>query len=66
VLKPNCWTTPKKSQGGNCVEVFLDPDTATVRVRDSKEPAAAELSFLLSEWTAFVGSAKDGESDIAV
>ncbi|MEV8593429.1 DUF397 domain-containing protein [Streptomyces sp. NPDC052012] len=38
--------------GGNCVEVAHTPHT--VRVRDSKDPAGAELGFRPTPWRAFL------------
>jgi len=51
------------SGGNNCVEVaFLDDAGA---VRDSKDRQGPALMFTQAEWTAFVGSAKDGEFDLS-
>jgi hypothetical protein len=51
------------SGGNNCVEVaFLDD---AVAVRDSKDRQGPALMFTEAEWTAFVGSAKDGEFDLS-
>jgi len=51
------------SDGNNCVEVaFLDD---AVAVRDSKDRQGPALMFTQAEWTAFVGSAKDGEFDLS-
>ena len=51
------------SGGNNCVEVaFLDD---AVAVRDSKDRQGPALMFTQAEWTAFVGSAKDGEFDLS-
>jgi hypothetical protein len=51
------------SGGSNCVEVaFLDQGVA---VRDSKNRSGPALMFTSAEWSAFVGSTKDGEFDIA-
>jgi hypothetical protein len=47
---------------GNCVEVAgLAEDT--IRVRDSKHPRGAVLSFTQAEWDAFVGGVRNGEFD---
>lgn len=49
--------------GNNCVEVaVLDTEVA---VRDSKDRTGPVLMFTHLEWAAFVGSAKDGDFDIA-
>lgn len=50
------------SGGGDCVEVADLPGGGRA-VRDSKNPAGAQLRFTPSEWTAFVGGVKDGEFD---
>jgi hypothetical protein len=49
-------------QGGNCVEVARLPD-GQVAVRNSRHPAGPALVFTSAEWTAFVGSARDGDFD---
>jgi Domain of unknown function (DUF397) len=50
------------SYNGNCVEVAgLTGDT--IRVRDSKHPRAAVLSFTPAEWDAFIGGVHNGEFD---
>ncbi|MZE75546.1 DUF397 domain-containing protein [Streptomyces xinghaiensis] len=41
--------------GGECVEVAVEP--ATVHVRDSKNAQGARLSFGSAPWAAFVGFA---------
>jgi hypothetical protein len=47
---------------GNCVEVAgLSSDR--IRVRDSKHPSAAVLTFTPAEWDAFIGGARNGEFD---
>lgn len=47
---------------GNCVEVAgLAHDR--IRVRDSKHPRGAVLSFTPAEWDAFVGGVRNGEFD---
>ncbi|MFD6998138.1 DUF397 domain-containing protein [Streptomyces mirabilis] len=43
------------NEGGECLEAAATPDS--IHVRDSKEPARAQLAFLPSEWAAFVGFA---------
>ncbi|WBO66670.1 DUF397 domain-containing protein [Streptomyces camelliae] len=40
------------NEGGECLEAAVTP--GTIRVRDSKAPACAQLAFGASEWTAFV------------
>lgn len=50
------------SYNGNCVEVAgLTGDT--IRVRDSKHPRRAVLSFTPAEWDAFIGGVHKGEFD---
>jgi hypothetical protein len=47
---------------GNCVQVAgLEDDT--IRVRDSKHPKGAVLSFTPAEWDAFIGGVHNGEFD---
>jgi hypothetical protein len=40
------------SGGGNCVEVAAD--TATIRIRDSKNPDGPILTVSVESWTAFL------------
>ncbi|WP_406478439.1 DUF397 domain-containing protein [Streptomyces sp. NBC_01615] len=40
------------AEGGECLEAAAKP--GTVHVRDSKDPARAQLTFRRSEWAAFV------------
>jgi hypothetical protein len=47
---------------GHCVEVAGLTDDI-VRVRDSKNPRGAVLSFTPAEWDAFVGGVHLGEFD---
>jgi len=47
----------------NCVEVASAGEI--IAVRDSKNPTGPALTFTPSEWAAFVGTAKDGEFDLA-
>jgi len=65
-LKGAVWKKGSRSNGSggnNCVEVaFLDD---AVAVRDSKDRQGPALMFTQAEWTAFVGSAKDGEFDLS-
>lgn len=44
-----------------CVEVAIGPDE--IRVRDSKDRAAGQLTFTRAEWTAFLAGARAGEFD---
>jgi hypothetical protein len=47
---------------GNCVEVAgLTGDR--IRVRDSKHPRGAVLTFTPAEWDAFIGGVRNGEFD---
>jgi hypothetical protein len=57
------WRKSKASgANGECVEIaFVD---GTVRVRHSRDPLGAVLSFSYSEWRAFLAGARDGEFDI--
>jgi hypothetical protein len=55
------WRKSARSGGGdNCVEVAF-ADDGTVRVRHSKRPDGAVLSFSADEWAAFTGGVRDGE-----
>ncbi|MFI5494562.1 DUF397 domain-containing protein [Actinoplanes sp. NPDC051859] len=49
----------RSGANGNCVEVAQL--TATVAVRDSKNPMGPVLMFAPSQWAAFIEGAKDGE-----
>jgi hypothetical protein len=54
------------NNGGQCVEVALHPDGASVRlVRDSKDPSGPLLTFTPDEWRAFIAGVRDGEFDLA-
>jgi Domain of unknown function (DUF397) len=57
------WTKSSLSySNGDCVEV-ADLPGGQIGVRDSKDPAGAVLRFTSSEWTAFLGGARNGEFD---
>jgi hypothetical protein len=57
------WRKSKASAvNGECVEVAFGD--GTVRVRHSRDPLGAVLSFSHSEWRAFLAGARDGEFDI--
>ncbi|WP_078651719.1 DUF397 domain-containing protein [Streptomyces xylophagus] len=45
------------SQGGDCLEVALEPTQPTVHIRDSKAKSGPTLAFPLDEWTSFVNLA---------
>lgn len=51
----------KSASNGACVEVAACD--CHVKVRDSKDPDGAVLTFTLQEWDAFVAGAKAGEFD---
>ncbi|MDX6345549.1 MAG: hypothetical protein QOF84_339 [Streptomyces sp.] len=56
----------KSSYSGNngaCVEIAL-PDTQTIAVRDSKDPAGPTLSFSSRGWSAFVAEVGQGAFDL--
>jgi hypothetical protein len=57
------WTKSSLSMAqGHCVEVAGLTDDI-IRVRDSKSPRGAVLSFTPAEWDAFVGGVYLGEFD---
>jgi hypothetical protein len=55
------WRRSSDCTSGTCVEVADAEDR--VLVRDSKDPAAAPLTFTREEWAAFVAGVKRGEFD---
>ncbi|MEU7975205.1 DUF397 domain-containing protein [Micromonospora sp. NPDC049089] len=54
------WKKSSRSMAGdnNCVEV--SPNSAFVKVRDSKNPMAGGLNFTESGWKSFVSAIKRG------
>jgi len=48
--------------GGECVEI-AHMDNGGVRVRDSKNPSGAVLTFTPAEWDAFLAGVRDGQFD---
>jgi len=52
----------RSDDGVECVEVAYDGET--IKVRDSKNPAGAVLTFNRGEWDAFCGGAADGEFNV--
>ncbi|MFF5759755.1 DUF397 domain-containing protein [Streptomyces longwoodensis] len=48
------------SEGGNCVEVAVTPET--VHIRDSKTPDPPHLTLPAPAWSAFVGALRARES----
>lgn len=59
---PGWMKSSLSTHNGSCVEVRgLEEDT--IRVRDSKHPRGAVLSFTLAEWDAFIGGVRLGEFD---
>lgn len=57
------WRKSSRSVEGNnnCVEIAFDDDD--VRMRDSKDPRGAILTFDKAAWTSFVEAIKAGELD---
>jgi hypothetical protein len=55
------WRKSTASGGGNCVEVAFTEDA--VHVRTSRQPSGPSLSFTISEWSAFLTGARNGEFD---
>jgi phosphoribosyl-AMP cyclohydrolase len=63
IMQQGTWHKSTRSgAAGHCVEVRQDGDT--FRVRDTKNPEGAELTFTRNEWTAFIGGARAGEFDV--
>lgn len=61
-MERNVWRKSARSgNNGQCVEVRHQEDA--VDVRDSKDPTGPILTFALSEWAAFIASARHGEFD---
>jgi hypothetical protein len=62
-LSQAVWRTSTRSGGnGDCVEVAITDEG--VAVRDTKDRSKAPHIYTRSEWTAFIGGAKDGEFDL--
>jgi hypothetical protein len=57
VKSSRCTKTPA---GSDCVEVQIDRDAGTVRVRNSTRPSVV-TEFTADEWTAFTGGIQAGE-----
>jgi len=57
------WRKSSRSGASNCVEVAIV--SATVLVRDSKNPNGSPLSFTHEQWTTFLESIKSGVFDAA-
>ena len=58
---PLDWRTSTFSGGGDCVGAVVAADGT--RVRNSRAPEDAELSFTRAEWDAFVLGVKNDEFD---
>ncbi len=50
-----------RCESGNCVQVAACP--CEVKVRDSKDPDGAVLTFTADEWDGFLTAVKAGEFD---
>jgi hypothetical protein len=59
-LSGNWIKSSLSAYNGNCVEV-AGLTEHTIRVRDSKNPGGAVLSFTQAEWDAFIGGVFNGE-----
>lgn len=46
------------SASTNCVEVNMDTNDGTVRVRDSKNPGGTELSYTTGQWEDLIAALK--------
>jgi beta-glucanase (GH16 family) len=53
------YKSSKSTNNGQCVEVAFTENE--VRVRDSKYPQGAELTFTFAEWRAFTDGVKNDE-----
>jgi hypothetical protein len=58
---PGWRKSTRSGNGGNCVEVAQD--SATVGVRDSKNPTGPVLVFSTGSWNDFIAAAKLGAFD---
>ena len=56
------WWKSSHSSSGGCVEIQM-PESDVVRVRDSKDPSGAVLTFTGYEWDAFLAGVMSGEFD---
>lgn len=56
------WRISSRCTSAGCVEVATSDEV--IRVRDSKNPAVAELRFDRAQWRAFLEKAKRGDYDI--
>jgi Domain of unknown function (DUF397) len=56
------WRKSSSSGTGDCVEVAID--RSHVHLRDSEQPAGAQLHLTHAEWNAFVRGVKAGEFDV--
>ena len=54
-------STRSSAGGPECVEIALEPGGAGVR--DSKNRTGGELDFGVTQWSRFVGTAKNGAFD---
>lgn len=54
-------STRSSAGGPECVEIALEPTGAGVR--DSKNRTGGELGFGSTQWSRFVGTAKNGAFD---
>jgi hypothetical protein len=58
------WRKSSRSQTSNCVEVAPLHGTATVALRDSKDPDGPVLLFDRAGWRGFLAGAKAGQFDL--
>ncbi|MFI6321327.1 DUF397 domain-containing protein [Nonomuraea sp. NPDC050556] len=59
----DAWFKSSFSQpSGECVEILRSADS--IRVRDSKDPSGAVLTFTHGEWRAFLAGARNAEFDV--
>jgi Domain of unknown function (DUF397) len=55
------WRRSTRCDGGQCIEIAFSD--ATVKMRDSKDPAGSVLDFDRDSWSVFVGSVQAGDFD---
>lgn len=58
------WRKSRRSNpSGNCVEMALLPDGASIAVRNSRDPQGPALIYTVDELSAFLLGVRDGDFD---